>query len=487
MFFLLSAQAEPPTPPAMSAPAATYDQQYQRARELARAGDIPGAIDIYSQLLAASPRNADARLGRGLAYARLEAWALAEADLLGATEAAPNYADAWSALADMYRWSGRPTMAIAAYDRLAELRPNGPDVYLTRARAQMQVGLPARARADLDKARTLGADKARLDAIESELAATQSTTTGSPAAGGQGAATTTAVGSGQGSAPGVPAAGGLTASNAATSSTAAPSAAPVRADVQPVPVAPSPAPGSLSAIRSGAQEALASDGYRWAATLGASVTDTDRFDEKWNDQTASVRHYWDGGSLAFEALRAHRFGRADHAWALDAYTQLWPRSYANIRYQRGPTADLFPHTSWRAEVWQGFGNGWEASLSEDQLNFASTVKIHGVSIARYIGNFYLLLRHTQIHTATSTGSGNRLLARYYDQGDADNYFELAVNSGRSDDALSLVGGQTHSGGASAAIVRYLTRDWGVKAGLSYSRATGEGHERSLSAALTRRW
>ena len=74
-----------------------------------------------------------------------------------------------------------------------------------------------------------------------------------------------------------------------------------------------------------------------------------------------------------------------------------------------------------------------------------------------------------------------------DKGDADNYLELAVNSGRSDDALSLVGGQTHSGGASAAIVRYLTRDWGVKAGLSYSRATGEGHERSLSAALTRRW
>ncbi|MGZ3181122.1 MAG: YaiO family outer membrane beta-barrel protein [Telluria sp.] len=415
-----------------AAQAPDYDTEFAHARALATAGQYDAAITVYTGMLARSQRNADVLLGRGLAYARLQRWAEAERDLQAATEAAPAYADVWSSLGDVYRWSARPALAVEAYDRLVALRPNDAQAYEQRARANADNGLPGRARADYERALALGGDRARIEAAIAGL---------TPAA------------------------------------TPAPAPVPVSA-AAPAPAATPPA----------GAEALGANGYRWAASIGSSVTKEERFDERWNDQSFSIRGYGDLGSLAFEALRSHRFGRADEAWALDAYTRLWSSAYANIRYQHAPSPDLYPSDAGRIEVWQGVGSGWEVSASEDRLNFASShVRIHGVSAAKYIGNYYVLLRRTRFLTSSSSGGGWRLLGRYYYRGDADNYIELAANSGSSDDALSLVGGRTHSGGASAAWAWYPARDWGIKAGLSTSRATDSGSERSLSLSLSRRW
>jgi YaiO family outer membrane protein len=255
------------------------------------------------------------------------------------------------------------------------------------------------------------------------------------------------------------------------------------------PAAVAGTPNTVSVAERGANpETVAASGYKWGAGFGASVTDVSRLDARWNEQSMSVRRYSELGSIAFESLRAHRFGKHDSAWALDAYTRLWSGAYANLRYQHSATERLFPEYFWRAEVWQGLGSGWEASLSEDQLHFASsTVRVHGASIARYVGNFYLLLRLASIDTGTSDGSGRRLLARWYDAGDADNYVEMALSGGRSEDALSLVGGRTHSRSVSVSGVRYLARDWGFKAGFGYARATNAGNEKSLSFSISHRW
>jgi hypothetical protein len=64
---------------------------------------------------------------------------------------------------------------------------------------------------------------------------------------------------------------------------------------------------------------------------------------------------------------------------------------------------------------------------------------------------------------------------------------MAVSGGRSEDALNLVGGRTHSGSASASVVHYFSRQWGVKAGIGYARATNAGHEKSLSLSVSHRW
>jgi YaiO family outer membrane protein len=238
--------------------------------------------------------------------------------------------------------------------------------------------------------------------------------------------------------------------------------------------------------RAGNPDATIAAGYTWAASLSSGWTDVGN-GPRWNDQTASVRHYTKGGSLAFETLCAHRFGQHDVAWALDGYANLWSGAYANLRYQRGAAARLFPANAGRAELYQAFGNGWEASVSDDVLGYASRVNIYGVSIAKYTGEWYVQLRHQNIVSAGSHGTGDRLLARWYYAGEADTYAEVTVNSGRSDDPLSLVGGQSRSGGGSVTWVRYWTPAWGTRVGASFSRASGASSQRELNVALYRRW
>jgi YaiO family outer membrane protein len=238
----------------------------------------------------------------------------------------------------------------------------------------------------------------------------------------------------------------------------------------------------------GAADTTAAAGYTWAAGLSSSWTDVGS-GPRWNDQTASLRHYTKTGSLGFETLRAQRFGQHDYAWALDGYAGLWRGAYANLRYQHSATSRLFPANSGRLEVWQALGGGWEASLGDDVLGFDGRVNIYGVSIARYTGNFYVQLRHQNIVSEGSHSTGERLLARWYYTGDADNYLELSANSGRSDDPLSLVGGRAHSGGGGFAWVRYFSPQWGGKLGATFSKAASGngGNERGLTFALYRRW
>lgn len=383
--------------PAAATP--SYDEQYAQAKALADSGQSALAVEAWTLLLARSPGNADVLLGRGLAYARQQRWAQAEADLTAATVAAPGYADVWSSLGDVYRWSGQPAKAVAAYDRVLVLNPGDSAAMASRATAERALDAPA-----------------------------------APAA--------------------------------SATAAAAPAAATRSAQLEP-----------------GLQ-----DGYAWAAGLSASFSQLSTQDDTWNEQTASVRRYFERGSLGFETLRAERFGRSDLAWALDAYTQLWPRAYANLRYQRAPSERLFPGSSWRAELFQGVGAGWELSVSKDSLGFdGGTVDINGFSVAKYIGNFYLVARRQNILSPGSHSTGHRLLGRYYYKGDADSYVELSHSRGRGDDALSLIGGRTRSGSTSASLVNYFAPNWSYKIGASYARESNGGNERSLSMSVGRRW
>jgi YaiO family outer membrane protein len=398
----------PTAPSAQVQPAAapSFDQQYEQARAFAKAGQTELALASYNALLLRSPGNADVLLGRGILHARLKHYAQAGADLSAAATAAPAYADVWLALGNMHLWNDQPSKAIAAFDRLVELKPNDPESRLVRAKAYSAAGRVADAGAERAQARALGAS------VEAE--------------------------------------------------------------------SPAPTPRAQAG-------ASAPAGYRWAASASAGWTDAGN-GARWNDQSAGVRHYWDRGSLAFETLRARRFGQQDYAWALDAYTQLWQGAYSNIRYQHAPAERLFPGDSGRVEIWQSLGGGWEASISDDVLAFPSThVNIVGASLGKYVGNFYLLLRHQNILSTGSHSAGDRALVRYYYTGDADNYVEAAANSGRSDDAQSLVGGRTHSGGASFAWVRYWSPAWGTRVSGSFSRTDGAANERGLGLSLYRRW
>lgn len=377
---------QPPAEVAQVQPAAgaSFEQQYEEARRLANTGQPALALAAYDALLARSPGNVDVLLGRGIVLSRLERWTEAEADLMVASKASPEYADVWFALGNLYQWQGQPAKAADAYGRAAALRPGDAATQAAHAQA---------------------------------LRAMQ------------------------------------------------------------------PQPQALM----GSPDAAIAAGYTWVAGLSGSWQDVGA-GPSWNDQTLSVRHYMQRGSIGFETLRAHRFAQTGRAWAIDAYASLWQGAYANLRYQQAPSERLFPAHSGRIELYQALGNGWEASVSDDLLGFDTRVNIYGVSLAKYSGNFYVQLRHQNIVSQDAHSSGDRLLARWYYTGDADSYLEAAVNRGRSDDPLSLSGGRARSGGGSLTWVHYLSRDWGARVGASVARGgSGNARERGLTIGLYRRW
>lgn len=405
-------------------PPASFDQRFLAARDLALAGQREAAIAAYTALLEASPGNADVLLGRGRVYAWMGRWAEGEADLRGATDAAPTYADAWSALGDLYLWSDRPVLAAEAYGHWLAVAPaDDPAPLVARGRAYRSAGDLAAARGDFEAARARGADPVQVDNYLQSL---------------------------------TPPATALRALEPAT---------------------------------------LPSGRYRWSASLGA---DRDQFPSAsvgWNDYTAAVRRYFEHGSLAIEALGAERFGIHDTAWAADGYVDLWNRAYVNLRFQDGPDEKLFPRTRYRAELFQGFGRGWEASASYDRMNFSAPVDLYGLGIGRYFGNWYVRLRHLYIPgTASdpSTSNSDRLTVRYYYAGDGDNYVEVAGGIGRTDQATAFVLGglpADRSWSGSVAFVKFLTPRLGFKLGVD----VGYGLEglpysnRGIFGTLYTRW
>jgi YaiO family outer membrane protein len=157
---------------AQSAPAAAdgYVARLEQARALATSGDPAQreqALALYAAMLADSPGNSDVLLARGRTFAWMQRYAEAESDLRAVTGARPDYADAWSALGDMYLWSGRPRLAADAYAHWVALAPDDPAPRVARGRALRDAGDPEGARIDFAAAAERGApaaDVARLAA-----------------------------------------------------------------------------------------------------------------------------------------------------------------------------------------------------------------------------------------------------------------------------------------------------------------------------------
>lgn len=234
------------------------------------------------------------------------------------------------------------------------------------------------------------------------------------------------------------------------------------------------------------------ENFLWSASLSYSTSDFTPTRDRWHEYTASVRHYWERASLAAEYLKANRFDLADDAVALDAYIDLWSRAYANVRYQYSADAVLYPDDAYRAEIFQGYGQGWEFSGSYDRMNFTnSSVNMYGIGLGKYTGNWYYRWRTLFIPSAAKAGVSHRAIARYFFSGNADDYVELNGGFSRGGDyrRQSQIVDITSSWTVGAAVRKYYSPQWGVKLAADYSdeKTSNPFVERSVSISLLYRW
>jgi YaiO family outer membrane protein len=228
-------------------------------------------------------------------------------------------------------------------------------------------------------------------------------------------------------------------------------------------------------------------GYDWA--LSESIDRSVNGFGGATENTLSLRRYTEWGSIALQMLDLQEFGETDHAWVVDAYPRLWQGAYANLRYQQALGAVLYPGVSWRAELYQGMGNGWELSASHDELGFSAPVKINGWGVAKYWSDYYVRVRYQTVQSDSSSGNGLRVVGRYYYHGNADDYLEANVSAGRSDDFEGALITPSRSNSRGVAWSSFVNREWGFKVscGFSNDNSSAAGLERSLGASLIYRW
>ena len=416
---------------AQTRPVGTFDERFKAARELATSGKRAEALSAYSALLRTSPGNADVLVSRGRLNSWMGRWSEAELDLLAATRNSPSFRDAWSALGDLYYWRGRPDKAVGAYSRWVSIAPNDPDALISRGKAYRALGKNDAAKRDLLAAAARGGDVTALIEVP------RSASTFRP---------------------------------------------PSTAKSKWLPT---------SMFRSA--DINDSGKYRWSAGLGV-----DRMNNlggpDFTDTTLSIRHKWDAASLGFEALQTNRFGRSDRAYALDGYAGLWSRAYANLRYQYSPDALLFPRSRVRAELFQGVGTGWEISGAYDRLGFKTPVELMSVGVGKYVGAWYFRWRHIYSPGSTTNpgGSNNdRLSARYFYNGNSDQYVEASGGFGRSDPptTASPTRAVTRSATFGVTWAGLVTDQVGYK--LTYSHGYGlesePYHQNSFGGSVFTRW
>lgn len=254
---------------------------------------------------------------------------------------------------------------------------------------------------------------------------------------------------------------------------------------------------AMATFGASAQEAAPATGpaaaqpVRWTAEVSAGATDAGPAGD-WRDGGVALRRRSAAGSIGLEWLWASRFDRTDRAAAIDAYVNLSPRAYVNLRYQDAIGDDaLFPRRAWRAEAFQVLDGGWELSAGYDRLEYAgNAVGIAGVGLGRYWGNFYARARVARASGTGSDSNSVRGLLRYYYAGTGDDYLELAGGSGRSAADLAQLGGEARfrSDSASVAWLRSLGPSWSLRMGASYADDQGAGRiERGASLAIQRHW
>lgn len=88
------------------------------------AGDLGGALEAFTQAIAAAPSSAQAHNKLGTAYVDLQRWDDAFGEFSKAAQLDPRYAPAHSNLGNVYRERGRLDEAVTCYQRAIAVDPD---------------------------------------------------------------------------------------------------------------------------------------------------------------------------------------------------------------------------------------------------------------------------------------------------------------------------------------------------------------------------
>ena len=100
--------------PEMAAKAAALQKSFDEGVALSKAGDFDGSITKFNEAIAQAPQCQDCYYNIGFAHSQKKEWDKAEAAYKKAVEIKPDYAEAWSGLANTYNQQKKLDLALEA-------------------------------------------------------------------------------------------------------------------------------------------------------------------------------------------------------------------------------------------------------------------------------------------------------------------------------------------------------------------------------------
>lgn len=173
-----------------------------------------------------------------------------------------------------------------------------------------------------------------------------------------------------------------------------------------------------------AQQALARVSNE--VTIGGTL-DSFRNSDDWREAEIDLKvRQW-----VFRAAHGRRFGLNDDQLEVEAYPRIGAKSYAYLNAGFSPDGDLYPKSRFGAEIFGGFGKGYEASIGFRRLNFDDAVNIATASLSKYYGDWLFTLRG---YHSDGSNSEQLLVRRYF----GANYVGVRIGKGSTRDEIRSI-------------------------------------------------
>ena len=223
----------------------------------------------------------------------------------------------------------------------------------------------------------------------------------------------------------------------------------------------------------------------WEFTVSQELQTFTPKRENWNTTTFGVNRELANGSIAIGGLKTERFSIGDESLFIDIYYELWRNSYANLRLDAGIDPTVIANQITRIEVFQSVGDGWEFSANYRRMEFInSKVDIYGLSLAKYVGRWYLRENTSIIPKDGKLGYTNSVSIRRY-LSTIDNFLEIRMGHGQEEVILraSSKPDKLTRDFISIRLQHFLSNNYGLSIGSSYNDEQGAPIRRVFQFSL----
>jgi YaiO family outer membrane protein len=118
--------------------------------------------------------------------------------------------------------------------------------------------------------------------------------------------------------------------------------------------------------------------------------------EAWHETAFSLTRRTPLGSVIFRASEARRFGFNDQLLEVEFYPRIRPGTYAFIGVGGAADSTLYPSNRIAFDIYQSVGHGVEVSGGMRRLAFDSTTYIYVATVSKYVGNWMLTGKVSQV-------------------------------------------------------------------------------------------